>query len=442
MVLVRLPPKPLTTEFLAGASTASRLRFCGRAIGVSVVLRNVTGWNSGRRFPQETPHVQPRPDRYPEAGRDRLVPRHLRTAVYLGLAIGALSCAPPGTEGPDGGARAASDAPACPECTIELDPIVVLGLRDTLLPDWPQAVVVDSRDHYYLAVPNRQEMPLVFGPDGGFRARIGKPGDGPGELRLASFLAVGAGDTLYVHDRASRLVVFGPDGGFVRQAPFPASGWGIEYLGNGTILLNATVFETGAVGRPFHQFSQQGTFLSSFGDSIGGPRQSPGFRAIHRIWSDGEGGFWAARAFGNYLLEHWRAAALLNRLQVERPWFVAAPSGVESPDLDALDQVVGGSVDSAGRLWVYLNVADPMRRTAGTEAATSPEGTVRIPTNWDAYFDTVIEAFDVGTGRLLASRRLDERFRHALGGDRLARVAEDEQGRIIVSVFRVRLVEP
>ncbi len=54
-------------------------------------------------------------------------------------------------------------------------------------------------------------------PDGAVRARWGGDGDGPGQFRWASDLAIGAGEVVYVLDRSeARVQCFSPDGELLR----------------------------------------------------------------------------------------------------------------------------------------------------------------------------------------------------------------------------------
>lgn len=60
----------------------------------------------------------------------------------------------------------------------------------------------------------------VFGPEGDFRNRIGRQGEGPGEFRRLDYVGAFGGDSLVTFDSALRRVqLFGPDGGFARSYP-------------------------------------------------------------------------------------------------------------------------------------------------------------------------------------------------------------------------------
>jgi hypothetical protein len=73
-------------------------------------------------------------------------------------------------------------------------------------------IALDSQDRLYVLDAQAQEI-RVFSPDGEFLRRIGRPGEGPGELRGAIYVVMGAGDTLFVPDTQNqRLNRFTTDG--------------------------------------------------------------------------------------------------------------------------------------------------------------------------------------------------------------------------------------
>ncbi len=73
-------------------------------------------------------------------------------------------------------------------------------------------MAVDSQDRLYVLDAQAQEI-RVFSPEGEFLQRIGRPGEGPGELRGAIYVVMGTGDTLFVPDTQNqRLNRFTTDG--------------------------------------------------------------------------------------------------------------------------------------------------------------------------------------------------------------------------------------
>jgi hypothetical protein len=262
-------------------------------------------------------------------------------------------------------------------------------------------------------------------------------------MRHAAFLALGAGDTLYVLDRVSRLLVFGPDGDFIRQGYYPGSGWGIIHLSDGSLVRNGDMFTGELSGRTFGRFTPLGDLLATLGDSIPRTPTTPAHVQIRSMWADDSAGFWAGTKYGRYTLDHWTAAGLAARYQIERDWFrTVSPEDELGLEMNAADGVVGGAIDSAGRLWVYVRVADPRRDQVRSVTMSGIEGSYQVPEDWDQVFDTVIEVFDAETLTLLASHRVDDYIRFVLGADRVMKIAEEDPGGLVATVYRVQLKEP
>ncbi len=73
-------------------------------------------------------------------------------------------------------------------------------------------MTLDSQHQLYVLDAQAQEV-KVFSPSGEFLRRIGRPGEGPGELRGAIYVVMGTGDTLFVPDTQNqRLSRFATDG--------------------------------------------------------------------------------------------------------------------------------------------------------------------------------------------------------------------------------------
>jgi hypothetical protein len=82
------------------------------------------------------------------------------------------------------------------------------------------SIAVGSDGRIYVTDTQARHI-RVFGPDGQYLLTIGGPGGGPGELgRNVPFVALTAGDTLIVPDRANRRVNrYAPDGAVLPDAP-------------------------------------------------------------------------------------------------------------------------------------------------------------------------------------------------------------------------------
>ena len=92
---------------------------------------------------------------------------------------------------------------------------------DTLGLDGIWDLAVDSRGRIYIA-QSRTASVAVYDSVGQFQGELGHRGDGPGEFRFPSKLAIDAGDSLWVMDLGARRVsVFRPDGSIDRSYSTP-----------------------------------------------------------------------------------------------------------------------------------------------------------------------------------------------------------------------------
>ena len=92
---------------------------------------------------------------------------------------------------------------------------------DTLGLDGIWDLAVDSRGRIYIA-QSRTASVAVYDSVGQFQGELGHRGDGPGEFRFPSKLAIDAGDSLWVMDLGARRVsVFRPDGSIDRSYSRP-----------------------------------------------------------------------------------------------------------------------------------------------------------------------------------------------------------------------------
>lgn len=77
-------------------------------------------------------------------------------------------------------------------------------------------LATDSRDNIFV-LDGRAQQILVFDFEGAHVRTVGGKGEGPGEFQMATALAVGPGDSLWVTDPMTRRYsVFGPDGELAR----------------------------------------------------------------------------------------------------------------------------------------------------------------------------------------------------------------------------------
>lgn len=209
---------------------------------------------------------------------------------------------------------------------------------------------------------------------GVFLTQIGCAGEGPGEYRDASALALGAGDTLYVLDRIQRrLTVLDPAYRLVRAIRLSSSGFDLVVLPR-VIVLNSHDQSPSRVGLPFHRYDHAGRELPAFG-SASVVILPEGIPLLRRLAESRRGGVWAAPLWGRYTIEHYtQSGELTERFARSPSWFpkldrIPAMSSTAPPP-SAVNSL---AEDNGGLLWVTLSVTDPRWKEAVIFGATPSE---------------------------------------------------------------------
>ena len=151
--------------------------------------------------------------------------------------------------------------------SFEFMHVVRLGSVDgpDALAGEPRELVRDSGGRYYMTEWRGGERVLVFSPAGRFDSELGRAGDGPGEFRNATGLAVDAGDSLWVVDRAARRTsVFTPAGIYARSFRTPGA-WTIEIMPNGAKVFGGAFVLAGLTVRRVAVLAPMGTELRTIG---------------------------------------------------------------------------------------------------------------------------------------------------------------------------------
>ncbi len=171
--------------------------------------------------------------------------------------------------------------------------------------------VADNGDLYVADFYNQRVQHLEA--DGAFVRQWGEtelPGARAGQFIYPTDVTLGSDGTLFVADGyADRVQVFGPDGGFLRKwgGPFavniygPFNGWFATVT---SIALDSegNVFVSDFYNHRVQKFTQDGTFLSSFGKKGNGPGQIDHAMAV-AVADDGTA---YVTDFINNRIEKWR----------------------------------------------------------------------------------------------------------------------------------------
>jgi hypothetical protein len=276
--------------------------------------------------------------------------------------------------------------------------------------------LVDGR--YALWDMTRPGEVRLFAPDGRYLSTVGRPGDGPGEFRHASFATLDpTGDSLYIVDRShGRLSVFSSDGEVFHEARlFPigiaARVWALP---DGRFLTNSLSMTAEGVGLPLHLVDRGGNRLASFGTDF------PVFMAdlprghFRRVHVTAEGVVWVV-PMHDYQIERWVPTTPEEGYFVLDTIFHPETTPVEDvseylfrprrvQDGPPSTSVRGVWKEPDGPVWVLLWV--PKENWA--DLVTPDPGWIDLE-----YFAertvhrTRIEAFDPDTGAFLGAKEVD-----------------------------------
>jgi hypothetical protein len=143
-----------------------------------------------------------------------------------------------------------------PLITVDSVPLAVIGgaeLEDDVTRLFSVVLLSDGR---VAGFDGARGSIRIFGLDGTEQRSIGRTGEGPGEFRSVSMMAVVPGDTLVATDRStSRITVVAPDSGMIRmlQASLRLEGnpYGVGgRLGDGSWLMIPNGFIISGMGAP------------------------------------------------------------------------------------------------------------------------------------------------------------------------------------------------
>ena len=328
----------------------------------------------------------------------------------------------------------------CAACEIVAVPLVTLGdAEGPGMLEGPYNVVRIGGQGWYSVTGGPSPFFAVFDSSGRATHRVGRSGEGPGEFRWITEIAIDGADSVFAFDDARRLVsVFDSNLDFTRSFRFGFRQDGPALFVGTSLLINTGIHTGNRVGLPFHVLDRQGTILRSFGSLTGGVYRADMQDIIDRrtLALADSNSFWAART-NQYLIERWTLdGRLLETLHRQPPWFEAwweAHSDAETPPVPrvlALEQV-------GDTLWVLVSVPGERWRS-GVEPG---DRGYRV-TNRDLYYDAVVEAIDLKRGVVIASSRMPLLFDDLLKGGLAVRNSSDESGNPVVSVYRLEIHNP
>lgn len=330
-------------------------------------------------------------------------------------------------------------AVSCRSCRVTLDPLATLGdsTGAGMLEAEINNVVRDTRGRYFISDGQTPHI-WVFDGRGTTVTRLGRQGSGPGEYRRPTAFLVGPGDSLHVFDASlSRMTVYAPDLTVARTEAleFRPDLYDGAVVGR-RLVINASIRTAERAGLPLHLLGPSGGILRSFGSATGVYRPDLGY-GIRRSVTAGHGGsVWAAE-LNTYVLQQWDTAGrLLRTIQREVEWFPT----LWSYDINAASPPppsITALLQSGDTLWAMVKVADRNWRSAVESA--SPDGRFFKVSDQNEYRDTMLEAIDTRSGRVVVSARIPELLWGFIGPGTVYGPGTDEAGNPVVKIYGARV---
>ena len=299
---------------------------------------------------------------------------------------------------------------SCAECRVELRRVITLdaGSADPGVIGYiPTVARSSSTGTWYAAATDGARQIGVFDARGRLLRLLGRAGEGPGEYARISRLEIGPGDTLYVYDRSlGRRTIYGPEHDLITIDPLPGGFFrDVVTLASGRYVASMIFQTTERVGYPLHLVSSNGMIEKSFGVDVPvyPPRDPDGLDRTIAV--DRAGRVWSAHV-AQYRLEVFdpqgRKVAEYTR---DPPWW-RFESRRERPVVwgIAFDQ------NAPHILWIRISVPAPVGDRPVRPGAAGERGARPSQDRSDASHDTILEALDVRSGQIIASRRFEQSF--------------------------------
>lgn len=330
---------------------------------------------------------------------------------------------------------------AGPDASSPIQLVPVVSFQDAggqaAVRSFPGSSALTRRGTYLVSDPMAIGIISEFDSAGAFLRNVGARGSGPGEFqRILKILVLSTDSVLVVEDQSQRATLLSPDLTVVRVFTLPVPPYDVvEVQPN---LLAAAVAAPNTEGS-ITFFDLNGEAVESvlpFNPGSGPP--------LPRVIAAGDGGAWSTRIVGDReVLWVDRDGGTSRTVRLGSEWVGRAKGGVITPESPPTAQVRGLWRDDRNQLWVLASIAD-VEWAKGLGEPTRGEGgsTSHRIEDRDRVFDTVLEVYDIGTGALVASRRLDREYRTVPFPGVIGRITEDPERGTVLELTTVSLQEP
>jgi hypothetical protein len=303
-------------------------------------------------------------------------------------------------------------APTCSQCEIRLDLSVTLDGNRSAAVGEPLTLARMSDGRILLNTMAGEASIAVFDSTGAFIRRIGRRGGGPAEFLHVGRFRVTGKDTLRVFDNsAGRVKVF--TSSFTPVETLPVGVWpsDVEFLADGRIMTSQA--NARRSGLPLHLIGKDGKIERSFG-AVNPYRREDGDLLWRWIAPAGNDRVWAAPVT-KYVLELWSfSGQKIRELERNVSWFKPHKQFGQSrdkPNAPPNPGIMDLRMDSAGKLWVIIHVADEKWKSGLGTVRGLYNQQVRGIADENKYWDSIVEVIDPASGTLVASQRFDQPLR-------------------------------
>ena len=340
----------------------------------------------------------------------------LPARIATGTALGCLLASAPACGSGDSGSNenlpleqeppdaAVVDLSPCTErCGMTLVPVAEFGeAAGEGMIEGGGEIALDRSGRLYIG---GDDHVLVFDPDGTFLQRIGRRGEGPGELmNIRAFSVVDDGTFVILDSGRGVILRFDWTGQLLDEVR--PRGWtpigtgvGLVSIGGARAVYQAAFLGGDRAGYPLHLINlESGELETSFGSETGEFDISRE-RALEVVPARGpDESIWMARERA-YWIELWEPDnRLMLSMRRDVSWFpdalVDQEGGHGGPGTEPESVLFSIAADDS-LLWVMIGRAD--ERWAEAE-----------PDDFQMQFDTFIEVIDWKRGRVIASQRFDQ----------------------------------
>lgn len=344
--------------------------------------------------------------------------------------------------------RVADDDVSCAGCKLEIEHTMTLTQQgDTAgIGGLHFSIALGSDGSFFLAGSGSTRPPVAWDSSGTVFTKFGVGGVPTPALPIKSIVA--RGDTLIVFHLNGTVREFDSRGQelsthFIRIPPEHS----IQLPRVGLVGV-ADIRTPDLVGYPIHLFGASYDHLGSVSDGqnelLPNSRRKTKFLTPRPL-----GGFVALDHLGGRVEVYSPDAELVDVLRFAQRWVAEAQKNTESAMFASHGPVpfeyrgaatppphfTAVYVDSGDRLWLLGAVEDPGWRALGVPMQ-GPGALPLNPSRWDRSWNSVLEVYDLHSGRLLNRTKLPFYASHILDGGLLVRPGEDGYHRLQIELWR------